>query len=71
MAIQKQMQDESYFGMLIQDISYRVACFDVCSTEHICRESNVVAHTLGKHALHVIDCTVDLEETPLYLQCVF
>ncbi|XP_041023933.1 uncharacterized protein LOC121264710 [Juglans microcarpa x Juglans regia] len=60
--IQKQTQDQSYFGMITSDIRSTISLFEVCITKHVNRECNVIAHNLAKNAL--LDYIVNLEETP-------
>ena len=54
------------FGLLIQDIKAYAEFFRCISFSHVCREGNIVAHNLPRHACHVTGFSVWMENVPFH-----
>ena len=52
------------FGLLIQDIKAYAEFFRCISFSHVCREGNIVAHNLARHACYVTGFLVWMEDFP-------
>ena len=58
------MGEGASFGLLIQDICLYAEHFHCISFSHVCN-GNPVAHNFARHARHVADSLVWMEDVPL------
>lgn len=63
-------QNGSYFGMIISDTQATMSNYEGCLVRHILHEGNSIDHDIGKAALYVSECIVEMEETPILSQFI-
>lgn len=59
------------YGLLIWDISLFAEHFHCINFSHVCRDRNSVAHNLVRHARHVIDSLVCVQEIPPQVSTIY
>ena len=57
----------SPLGLLVKDVKLFANNFVRLSYSHIKRSGNSVAHNLAKHAIHIPDFQVWIEDVPLHV----
>ena len=53
------------FGLLVQDAQWLARSFTCISFQHVGRVGNTVAHNLARHARHVTDFSIWMEDVPI------
>ena len=59
------------FGLLMKDIKAIAESFQYISSSHVCRECNMAAHKLTKHACYVTDFLIWIENVPSHTLIVY
>ena len=63
-ALQSNSHSFAHFGHLAEDVKYLASKFQSYNLSHICRQCNVVAHTLAKRAILNLHLLVWMEDVP-------